>query len=81
MKKKVDQKPVITDLRKLRLQDGDVLVVKETVVSDADRRSFVDTLQNIVNKHVLILFVKQLSDVKTLTDEQMNAAGWYRKDE
>jgi len=81
MKKKSEQKPVINDLRKLRLEDGDIVVVKERVINDSGRHDFVNTLQTTVNKHVLVLFVKQLSDIKLMSEKQMNSAGWYRKDE
>lgn len=75
---KASKKPVpITDMRRLRLVDGDILVVKEDVVASPGQRSaLLQSIQNIVNRRVLVVFTDSLSNIKRLEVAQiLNAIG------
>lgn len=81
MSKRLKKGPAIPDLKLLRVKDGDVLAVKDSTVEGQDRFEFVQKMGAVTNAHVLVLFVKKLSDIRHLSEAQMNNAGWYRKDE
>lgn len=72
------KKNIITDLRAMRLKDGDILLVKDTLIGDDTRAHFMEHLSNVVNKNVLVLFVNSFSELKKIDENQMRAAGWMR---
>ena len=76
-KRKSSTKPI--EFKRLRLIDGDVLVIKEPHEDEEYRKSVVERVDSTVNKDVLVVFVTRLSDIKLLTEQQMNNIGWYRK--
>lgn len=69
---KASKKPVqITDMRRLRLQDGDILVVKENVVDPNDRGEFIETIERTVGKKIVLVFANSLSSLKRLEVAQI----------
>lgn len=88
MTKRKKSSPKIPDLKMLRLKDGDIILVKESVIPETDsdgeaneRIDLVEKISRIANAQVLVIFVEKLSDVRFLSERIMNNAGWYRKDE
>jgi hypothetical protein len=68
------------DLKRLRLRSGDVLVVREPESAPEDyREKVLERLGNVMKgKHVLVIFVDRLSDVKALSPEQLANIGLQR---
>jgi hypothetical protein len=65
--------PVI-ELKKIRLKDGDILVVKDSAIPGIDREKFVERLSEALNKHVLVLFVtNSLSEIKRMDQSTIRA--------
>ena len=69
----------VLDIKRIRLRDGDVLVIREVDEDPGSRQKIVKNLESTLRaKHVTICFVKSLSDVRALEEAQMNKFGWYR---
>lgn len=69
------------EFKRIRPQKGDILVIKEPTEDEDYRKSVVKRIQDTAKHEILVVFVKhRLSDVKILTEKQMNNLGWYRKD-
>lgn len=88
MTKRKKSSPKIPDLKMLRLKDGDIILVKESVIPETnsdeeanERIDLVEKISHIANVRVLVIFVEKLSDVRFLSERIMNNAGWYKKDE
>ena len=77
----------IIDLKRIRLRDGDILVIRE--LPGGDEEAKMENRAKIMNKisknisaaQVLVLFAASLSDVRGLSEKQMNKVGWYRKED
>ena len=75
--------PERIDLKRLRLRDGDILVIREPATTMREREEFrVSVLgklkRNLVARNVIILFSSSLSDVKALSPEQLARVGLQR---
>lgn len=70
-KKKSEKKPVINDLRRMRLQDGDILLVKESVASSTERSELLQSLENTVRKQIVVIFAQSLSSIKKVEVPQI----------
>lgn len=68
------------DLKRLRLRDGDILVIREPAGAAIGYRTDVlGKLSNVLKaKHVIVLFANSLSDVKALSPEQLANIGLQR---
>lgn len=69
------------DLKRLRLRDGDILVIREP--ADAAqigyRSDIMDKLSRTLRaKNVFVIFSQSLSDVKALSPEQLANVGLQR---
>ena len=73
---KKSSRPKINDLRRMRLKDGDIIVVKDAAVGHGTRNEFMSSFNKVINAHVLVVFVKNLSEIKRLDEAQMENAGW-----
>jgi hypothetical protein len=80
MAKKPATKAESIDLKRLRLRDGDVLVIREP--RDAElgyRTGIIKKLgRTLKAKNVLIICAQSLSDIKALSPEQLANAGLQR---
>jgi len=89
MSKKVQRPTQITDMRRLRLKEGDILVVKENIAPDPDARSeFISAVTRTVGKRILVVFADTLSAVKRVEivqilkfigPDKMREAGWLHR--
>jgi len=74
----------VIDLKRLRLRDGDVLAIKEDTGLGIDktmdnRQAIMERLSGAISKsNVLVVFVRQLSDIKALDEKVMRNYGWER---
>ncbi|SMC24207.1 hypothetical protein SAMN02745857_01773 [Andreprevotia lacus DSM 23236] len=63
-------------VRKIDLQDGDVLQLGEGAFPPAELPRFIDQLRHVVGERRVMVI---MGDVRQLSEADMNAAGWYRK--
>jgi hypothetical protein len=76
------KKDEVLEFKRLRLKDGDVLVIREVSEDLGARSEIMKSLDRTLKaRHVMVCFVTRLSDVKVLDEEQMNRVGWFRKDD
>jgi hypothetical protein len=76
------KKSEVLDIKRLRLMDGDVLIIREVEEDMVARSEIVKSLDRTLKaKRVTICFVNKLSDVRAISEEQMNRIGWFRKDD
>ena len=79
-----DGKVVITrkDVKHLLAKNGDVFVLRQF---DGLTNDLVDqVVESIINvglKDSIVILVPKLSDLKVLSEEKMNAHGWFRQQE
>jgi ABC-type thiamine transport system ATPase subunit len=59
------------ELKRLRLRDGDILVIREPSFDLNLREKMLERVKAVNKANVLVLFVTQLSDVKALSPEQL----------
>jgi len=67
------------EFKRIRPQAGDILVIKEPNEDDDYRKSVMARIESMARQDILVVFVTRLSDVKILSEKQMNNLGWYRK--
>ena len=67
-------------LRKFKVVDGDVLLVKSDseLSSDDNMRALASGLKILEHANTIILIVDEFDDIKTVGEEHMNKYGWYR---
>ena len=67
-------------LRKFKVVDGDVLLVKSDseLSSDDNMRALASGLKIIEHANTIILLVDEFDDIKTVSETHMNKYGWYR---
>ena len=80
MAKKPTTKAESIDLKRLRLRDGDILVIREPASASAGYRTdIMDKLTRTLRaKNVLVIFSQSLSNVKALSPEQLAHMGLQR---
>lgn len=77
-----DGKIVITrkDVKHLMVKNGDVFVLRKFDGLTTDLvDQVVESIGRVGLKDSIVVVVPKLSDMKTLSEEQMNAHGWFRK--
>jgi len=66
-------------LEKLQLDDGDVLLIRGSVPNETFKQ-FQTELKKRGYNNILLINVGKNLDIEKLPEEQMNKAGWIRKD-
>lgn len=77
-----DGKIVITrkDVKHLMVKNGDVFVLRKFAGLTTDLvDQVVESIGRVGLQDSIVVVVPRLSDMKTLSEEQMNAHGWFRK--
>ncbi len=77
-----DGKIVITrkNVKHLMVKNGDVFVLRKFDGLTTDLvDQVVESIGRVGLKDSIVVVVPKLSDMKTLSEEQMNAHGWFRK--
>lgn len=73
------------DLKRLRVQDGDILVIRSPHKADSDldrefRAAVLDVLRKtLADHHFGVVFAQNLSDVKALGDRDLRKIGLVRR--
>lgn len=78
-KRSAPEKPI--ELKRLRLRDNDFLIIRDTGDHRHFREDILKRLKLSTKANVTVIFVKQLSDVRLLTSEQMERIGLKRVDD
>ena len=74
MKGKVNKR--IFDFKGLRPSAGDILVIKKWKgFTDRDQREIMKALEENLTEDVTIFFVRNISDIKLLSEKKLNAYG------
>jgi hypothetical protein len=66
------------DLKRLRLRDGDMVVIRDMSDSHEYRQAVVERIQASTKAKVSVIFVQRLSDIKLLTEKQLKSIGLVR---
>ena len=66
-------------LEELHLDDGDVLLIRGGVTSEIFKQ-FQAELKKRGYHNILLINVGNNLDIKKLPEEEMNKAGWFRKE-
>lgn len=77
-----DGKIIITrkDVKHMMVKNGDVFVLRKFDGLTTDLvDQVVESVGRVGLKDSIVVVVSKLSDMKTLSEEQMNAHGWFRK--
>jgi hypothetical protein len=69
----------IFDFKGLRPRDGDVLIIKKWPgFTREDHELIIEALNQNIKANIITLFANSLSDVKLLSERQLNAVGLQR---
>ena len=77
-----DGKIVVTrkDVKHMMVKNGDVFVLRQFAGLTTDMvDQVVESIGRVGLKDSIVVVVPRISDMKTLSEEQMNAHGWFRK--
>ena len=69
------------DLKRLRLKDGDMVVIRDLTDSHEYRAAVIKRIEASTKASVSVIFVQRLSDIKLLTKEQLERIGLVRKND
>lgn len=67
-------------MRKMRVSDGDVILVKQDteLSSDENMKTLMSSLKVIGFSATIVVVVDEFDHIKTLNEDGMNKFGWYR---
>ncbi len=65
-------------VRKLHIQPGSVIMFKDGTITLKGLEEFGKAVQDIGIQKVILLVVNDVNDVKSMTEGEMNKAGWFR---
>lgn len=70
--------PLMDAIRRLRISNGDVLVIDKNMVSEEGMHAISARLDQMGKTQVLILGVNDINKVASLNETTMNSLGWFR---
>jgi len=65
-------------VRRMKIHSGDTILFKDGTITEAGLKEFAKAVQDIKIDKVVLLVVKDVNDVRNLTEVEMNKSGWFR---